>query len=47
MITIKEKHEILTKLTDSEFGSMFERLLENQKFSKYRTKRLLLFVSNE
>lgn len=38
MITIKEKHEILTKLTDSEFGSMFERLLENQKFSNIQNE---------
>ncbi|MBR2298591.1 MAG: NACHT domain-containing protein [Clostridia bacterium] len=38
MITIKEKHEILTKLSDSEFGSMFERLLDNQKFSNIQNE---------
>ena len=35
-MTIKEKKEILTKLTDSEFGNMFRRLLENQSFSNIK-----------
>lgn len=33
MMTIKEKQEMLTTLTDSEFGNMFERILKNQNFS--------------
>lgn len=38
MITIKEKYEILAKLTDMEFGNMFERILVNQKFSIVRNE---------
>lgn len=33
MMTIGEKKEALNKLTDTEFGDMFGRLLENQGFS--------------
>lgn len=36
MITIKEKQEMLAKLTDSEFVDMFERLLENQNFTNIK-----------
>ena len=35
-MSIYEKQDMLTKLTDSEFGNMFERLLENQKFSNIK-----------
>lgn len=38
MMTIKEKYEILTKLTDVEFGCMFERILENQNFSNIQNE---------
>lgn len=48
-MTINEKKEVLNKLTDTEFGDMFGRLLGNQGFSNKRmgfcVKTVLLRVS--
>lgn len=47
MMTINEKKEVLNKLTDTEFGDMFGRLLGNQGFSNIKNEETLLFVNNE
>lgn len=38
MMTINEKKEVLNKLTDTEFGDMFGRLLGNQGFSNIKNE---------
>ena len=43
MMTLKEKHEVLTKLTDMEFGNMFERLLGKQNFSNIKNEGTAIF----
>ena len=38
MMTINEKKEVLSQLTETEFGDMFGRLLGNQGFSNIKNE---------